>query len=104
MSNPNKHLKTSYKALYQEVERILFRHDPIGINFGDNKSEYSFETGLIIPRLSSARGEADVHNIIFEEFIRAFDESAAGRKNNQAYILAAKEIWKAWVNYSRPLT
>jgi hypothetical protein len=31
-----KRLSTTYKVLFDEISAILFRHDPIGINFDDN--------------------------------------------------------------------
>lgn len=91
------------KSLYAEVEEILFRLDPVGINFGDNTDEYGSEVGTIVPRLEDASSEADVHRIVYEEFVRWFDEAIAGDPNKQAYKEAAKEIWQAWVNFSRSL-
>ena len=40
-----KRLSSSYKQLLNEVSAILFRHDPIGINFEYNTDEYDPEAG-----------------------------------------------------------
>ena len=44
-------LKAEYGRLFHEVQALLFRHDPIGINFEDNVDEYAPEVGTILPRL-----------------------------------------------------
>lgn len=97
-------LKDTYKQLYDEVAAILFRHDPIGLNAGDNLDEYEPETRTILPRLKEANSETDVHEIIYEEFLRWFSASIVGHKNSQPYKAAAKEIWAGWIKFSRPLT
>ena len=33
-------LKAEYGALFDSITALLFRHDPIGINFEDNVDEY----------------------------------------------------------------
>ena len=87
-----------------EVEEILFRHDPIGINFEDNRDEYDPEVDTILPRLKEARDADDVQSIVYEEFVRWFDEKIAGKKSNVVYKNISLEIWEAWVKFSRPLT
>ena len=47
-------MKDEYSGLYEKVEALLFRHDPIGINFEDNTDEYELETFLLLPRLAPA--------------------------------------------------
>lgn len=89
-------------SLYAEVEKILFRVDPIGINFGDNFDEYAPEVGAIIPRLDDARSEDDVRCIVHEEFVQWFGAEIAGAASRQVYKDAAKEIWQAWLEFSQP--
>ena len=48
-------LKAEYGALFDSITALLFRHDPIGINFEDNVDEYEPETGTILPRLRYLR-------------------------------------------------
>jgi len=47
-------LRRHYPVLFDEVSSILFRHDPIGINFETNTDEYEPEVGTILPRLKEA--------------------------------------------------
>ena len=49
-------LRAENKALFDEINEILFRHDPMGISFGDNTDEYDLEVGTILPRLREADG------------------------------------------------
>ena len=87
-------LKRQYNKLYLEVEQILFRHNPIGINFETNSDEYDPEVNTILPRLKDANNEEDVLNIVYEEFIKWFDPETTGAKDSYKEI--ANEIWTAW--------
>lgn len=87
-------LKHKYGELYDEVQEILFRNDPIGINFGINTDEYEPEVGTILPRLKEAHSPEDLQNIIHQEFIRWFGADIAGSKTE--YTTIAQEIWDAY--------
>lgn len=94
-----KNLSATYKELLGEISSILFRHDPIGINFDDNPDEYDPEAGTIIPRLTSGASIEEVISIVHEEFVRWFDLDIAGPKDKYsklaAEILTAYERWKS---------
>lgn len=92
-------IKSKYGALFNEVEEILFRHDPMGINFGDNTDEYAPEVGTILPRLKEAKSEVDVQRIIHEEFMRWFGHPSSGAPSNPDWTKEAKEIWHAWLKH-----
>ncbi|RDX36074.1 hypothetical protein DZA50_05490 [Kangiella sp. HD9-110m-PIT-SAG07] len=94
-------MKAQYTTLYSEVEQILFRLDPVGINFGENTDEYASEVDTILPRLKEASSQADVLNIVHEEFCRWFDVDTAGKKSQPVYSEVASEIWKSWLKFSR---
>lgn len=79
------------ESLVADLEAILFRHDPIGINFEDNTDEYRAEAEAIAIRLPEARDEADLLRIVHEEFVRWFDASIAGDINRYREI--THEIW-----------
>ena len=66
-------VRQQYPELFQEVNRLIFEADPIGINFGHNTDEYEPEVGTIIPRLKSCESPSDVRKVIHEEFVRWFD-------------------------------
>src|SRR5438552_13976949 len=48
-------LREKYRNLYDATIALLFRHDPVGINFEDNTDEYAPEAGTILPKLQSCR-------------------------------------------------
>jgi len=57
-------IEKSYPHLFDTMAEILFRHDPLGINFEHNTDEYHPEVGTILPRLGSATSENEVLQII----------------------------------------
>lgn len=85
-----KKLSITYKELFSEISAILFRHDPIGINFDDNTDEYDPEAGTILPRLRVNVSLEELTAILHEEFIRWFELDMAGPKDK--YSAIAKEI------------
>jgi hypothetical protein len=80
------------------IESLLFRHDPIGINFGDNQDEYRAEAETIVLRRAEARSVDDVVRIVHEEFVHWFDASIAGPEAR--YRAIAEDIWATWSNRS----
>jgi len=97
-------VKEEFGQLFTEVEQILFNHDPIGIayvdheNVADNPDEYAPEVETILPRLSSAKSALDVTEIVYEEFIRWFDdEETVGPKSH--YQALSADIWAAWKRF-----
>jgi hypothetical protein len=84
-------LVTGKESFVADLEAILFRHDPIGINFDDNTDEYRPEAETIAIRLPEARDERDLVRIVHEEFVRWFDASIAGDMNRYREIV--HEIW-----------
>lgn len=90
-------LKDMYGDLYERVEEILFRHDPVGINFGDNRDEYDPEVDTILPRLKRCESVVQVRDVVFEEFARWFDGIDIGPREH--YAKAAEEIWAAYLDY-----
>ena len=65
-------LKEQYGELFDATAALLFRHDPIGINFEENLDEYEPEARTILPRLRDCYGAADVTRVVHEEFVRWF--------------------------------
>lgn len=83
-----------YKRAFEEISAILFRHDPIGINFDDNTDEYDAEAGTIIIRLRSDMSVDDATTVVHEEFAKWFSHADAGPKSKYAEIAA--EILEAF--------
>ncbi|SNR36574.1 hypothetical protein [Blastococcus mobilis] len=82
-------------SLIAEVEALLYRHDPVGINFGDNPDEYRPEAESIVARLPRARSVDDVLALVHEEFVYWFDEDIAGPADRYEDI--ARDVWAAWL-------
>jgi hypothetical protein len=81
-------------SLTSVVEALLYRRDPIGINFGDNPDEYEPYAETIVARLPECRSIKDMRAVVHEEFVRWFDEDIAGPASR--YDKIAQEIWGIW--------
>lgn len=87
-------LKAKYGELFDAVSEILFRHDPIGINFEHNTDEYEAEVGTILPRLDNCDSISNARKMIHQEFVRWFDLDTAGPEDR--YEELTQEVWAAW--------
>ena len=87
-------LKEEYGQLFDAVSALLFRCDPIGINFEDNTDEYDAEAGTILPRLRLCFSASDTLQVVHEEFVHWFGAETAG--STDRYRAVASEIWDAW--------
>src|ERR1700722_5328594 len=63
-------LKEEYGQLFESVAALLFRHDPVGINFDTNTDEYEPEVGSILPRLRTCNSADEARGVVYEEFVR----------------------------------
>ena len=81
--------------LVDEVEALLYRHDPVGIGFGDNPDEYRPEAESIVARLPRARSVDDVVTLVHGEFVRWFDADTAGPADR--YEVIARDVWASWL-------
>jgi hypothetical protein len=88
-------LLTGREELVAVVEALLFRHDPIGINFETNTDEYEPEAETIVLRLPAADNETDALKIIYGTFVEWFDDQIAGP--NERYHPIAEAIWALWI-------
>jgi|tagenome__1003787_1003787.scaffolds.fasta_scaffold19284968_1 hypothetical protein len=79
------------EQLATEVEALLYRHDPVGIAFGDNPDEYRPEASSIAARLHRAGSVDDVHELVRGEFARWFGEDAAG--DAERFEGIARDVW-----------
>ncbi len=95
-SNPSTSQRASreYGELFDRVSAILFEFDPIGIGFEGNTDEYDAEAGTILPRLKACHGVEDASRVVYEEFVRWFDEEIAGDPGH--YKLIGDAIWSVW--------
>jgi hypothetical protein len=86
-----KALRREYGELYDRLSRLLFKWDPIGINFEENTDEYEPEVGTILPRLRSCATADDVQKVVHDEFCRWFDADQAGPL--ESYERIGRDIW-----------
>lgn len=87
-------LKVEYGEIFNSIAALLFRHDPMGINFDINTDEYEPEAGTILPRLRTCHSADDVRQVVHGEFVRWFDAGNAGPL--ELYTQIASEIWELW--------
>ena len=97
MNAEREKLKREYKHLFERMSRLLFRADPVEINFENNADEYEPEVGTILPRLEGARSAEDVQTIVYEEFCRWFGPETAGNKEHYASV--SQQIWNEWCKF-----
>ena len=81
--------------LVDEGGGLLYRHDPVGIGFGDNPDEYRPEAQSIVARLPRARSVDDVRTLVHGQFVRWFDEDTAGPADRYEDI--ARDVWAVWL-------
>ena len=81
-------------GLFAAVSEAMFRHDPIGINFGSNADEYDAEAGTVVPRLPACSSADDAELVLYEEFVRWFGADTAG--DRARYAALAVEVWRLW--------
>lgn len=87
--------KRDSKKLDIGIQKILFEHDPVGLNFGVNEDEYAPEAGTILRRLPEAKSAKELCTIVHKEFVNWFDEGIAGRP--EQYTKIAQAIWEIWL-------
>lgn len=90
-------VKTEYGTLFDSVSALLYRHDPMGINFEENTDEYDLEAETILPRLQRCHELEDVRDAVYSEFVRWFDAGTAGPPEHYKQI--DSEIWQLWQEY-----
>ncbi len=87
-------LRAKYGRLFDDLAEILFRHDPMGINFEENTDEYEPEARTILPRLKTCHSPDDVLKVVHEEFQKWFGADIAGSR--ERYKDIAQEVWILW--------
>ena len=94
-------LREKYRNLYDATIALLFRHDPVGINFEDNTDEYAPEAGTILPKLQSCRSANDALEVVYGEVLRWFGNSAGSKEH---YEQIASELWELSERYRQDVT
>lgn len=87
--------RRKHGALFDQATGLLFRHDPVDLNFGDNADEYDSEAESILDRLPCCASAAAVHVVVYEEFVRWFGARVAGPSAN--YAAVSQALWNLWI-------
>lgn len=82
-------LRRRYKTVYDDLTRILFAHDPIGVAYVPD--EYEPEVSRILARAKDVRSESDLTAVIHSVFVEMFGSSTAGDRGKYGPI--ARELW-----------
>lgn len=97
IAEERKRIKATYGALFDQTVELLFRHDPIHINFETNSDEYESEARTILPHLQSCKSPHDVRRVVHAEFVKWFEADIAGVESSYSEI--AEELWRLWQNF-----
>jgi hypothetical protein len=89
-------LRLEYGTLFDAIAAILFRHDPIDINYENNTDEYEPEARTILPRLRTCQSAEDVQSVVYEEFQQWFGDEMVD--SAEGYKAISEEIWCLWQN------
>ncbi|MFZ1406042.1 MAG: hypothetical protein WAW03_23375 [Anaerolineae bacterium] len=76
---------------FAAISTMIFKADPIGINFTINTDEYDPEAGTVIPRLSACQTADDVTAVLYEEFTKWIEAEIAGKRAD--YVELAQNLW-----------
>ena len=79
--------------LFKSVAAAMISHDPIGIYPRKNAGECK-AAATVIPQLKKCSSEAEVANLLHQEFMRWFGWKRAGERTQ--YVALASDIWKLW--------
>ncbi len=93
----NDSVKKEFGNKYLELRAIINKHDPIGlINTGAPEDEYEPEVKTIIVQLNDKQTKEQIHDLVYAEFLRWFDDESTARPKN-TYDSLAVDIYN-WRN------
>lgn len=87
-------LTAEYGPFWPWLVECLFRHDPMGLDFGDNRDEYEAEAADILTRLPNLKNAEQVTSETHAIFTRWFDGIDVGRE--ASYAALGAEVWATW--------
>jgi RimJ/RimL family protein N-acetyltransferase len=93
-------LRADYKRWITELSAILYRVDPVELNFDVNPNEYDPEARTILPRLRNCDSVEDVDRVVREELTSWFSHDVVD--SSPTYHQLVDEIWSWWQRASRP--
>lgn len=94
MPDMSTNLFYAYGMLFSAISHLIFKLDPISINFGSNWDEYDPEAHDIVGRLQSNPDCKSTQIICYEVFCKWFDRSLAGKPED--YVEMGRLIDQEW--------
>ena len=88
-----------HQQLVDDVSALLFRHDPIGINFEHNTDEYDPEADTIVLRLvdiESTPPVDELQQVVHDEFVRWFGDTAGPHAHYHAITVELQALLASW--------
>lgn len=86
-------VKSKHGDKFMELRTIVNRYDPIGlIDIGAPEDEYESEVKTIIVQLYRNMTEQQIHDLVYKEFMRWFDNDASTAGPKDAYKELAEDI------------
>jgi hypothetical protein len=88
-------VKKEFGQSFNELRTIINKHDPINlIKIGAPEDEYDSEVKTIIIQLKNMTTEQQVHDLIYQEFLRWFNhERITGPKDSYKELAADVFVW-----------
>jgi hypothetical protein len=88
----------------QKVSAILYEHDPVCLNFGNNPDEYGIEACSLLAMLKFGLTEERVADAIAEVFEYYFCLEFSRYTRDIKWITMARCIWVAWTAHQEGLS
>ena len=82
-----------YERLLSDFSAIMFRHDPVGINFDVNTDEYDQEAERILLRLRELTTEVELLVVVCNVFRELFGAISG---TPEQYEAMTHELWQRW--------
>lgn len=88
--------KCEMAPVIQKVSTILYEHDPVCLNFGNNPDEYYIEACSLLAILKCGLTEERVADFIAEVFEYYFCLEFSRYTRDRKWSIMAQRIWAAW--------
>jgi len=82
-----------YDKLRTDFSAIMFRHDPVGINYDVNPDEYDLEAERIVPQLRTLATEKELLYVV-RNVVREMFGSISGTP--EQYEAMTHDLWQRW--------
>jgi len=74
-------LRAEYEALFDSMPALLFRHNPIGVNFDSNTDEYEPEVDTMLARMRGCHSSDDVLEVVTKSSFAGLIQAPLGHQS-----------------------